>query len=125
MSGNPPAYVAVPGTLGQYLAPAVSPLTFGASIAVNAALGNVFPVTLTSSAGTLAAPANPRDGQSIKFPVTQGGAGSFTLAYASAYDFGAAGAPVLSTAAGAVDLIGFEYVASIAKWAFLGAALGN
>ena len=103
-----------------WLAPSVSALTFGSSVAVNAALGNAFSLTLTASTGTLANPANPVDGQLIRVRVTQGSGGSFTLAYGTAYDFGAAGAPTLSTAAGKVDVLAFEYVASISKWCFTG-----
>lgn len=113
------------GTMTGWLAPAVVALTFGTSIAVNAALGNVFAVTLTSSAGVLANPANPVDGQTIRVRVIQDATGGRTLAYGTAYDFGTAGAPTLSTAAGKVDLIGFEYVASLVTWVFLGSALGN
>ena len=106
------------------LAPVVVPLTFGGSIAVNAALGNVFTVTLTASTGTLANPTNPQDGQVIHVRVTQDGTGSRTLAYGTAYDFGTAGQPTLSTAASKVDIIGFEYVASLSKWCYLGGGLG-
>lgn len=113
------------GTLTTYLAPAVIQLAFASSIAVNAGLGNAFNLTLTASTGTLANPSNPVDGEKITFRITQGTGGSFTLAYGTAYDFGVSGAPTLSTAAGAVDIIGFEYVASISKWCYLGPALGN
>lgn len=112
------------GTMTGWLAPAVTSLTFGSSIAVNAQLGNAFNLTLTASSGTLASPSSPVDGQVIRIRVTQGTGGSFTLAYGSAYDFGAAGTPTLSTAAGKVDILGFEYVASISKWTFLGSGLG-
>ena len=62
------------------------------SIAVNAALGNVFAVTLTASTGTLANPTNAtRDGQPIRVRVIQDGTGGRTLAYGTAWDFGAAG----------------------------------
>src|SRR6185437_13971955 len=49
------------GTLTQYLAPAVVTLTFGATISVNAALGNDFRLTLTASTGTIANPTSPVD----------------------------------------------------------------
>lgn len=113
-------------TLPDYLAPAVSALTFVASgtTLVNAALGNAFDLTLTASTTTLGNPSSPVDGQVIRFRVTQGTGGSFTLAYGTAYDFGAAGAPVLSTPAAEVDILGFEYVASISKWCYLGSGLG-
>lgn len=114
-------------TLPDYLAPAAVALTFVASgtTLVNAALGNAFNLTLTASTTTLGAPSNPVDGQVIRFRITQGTGGNFTLAYASAYDFGASGAPILSTAAGKVDILGFEYVASLSKWCYVGPALGN
>ena len=115
-------------TFTGWLAPSVVALTFGSSIAVNAALGNIFRVTLTSSAGTLANPTfsagSQPDGQEIKIRVTQDGTGSRTLAYGTAYDFGAAGAPTLSTAAGKVDVLKFEWNAALSKWCFSGASLG-
>jgi hypothetical protein len=106
------------------LSPKVSALTFGGSIPVNAALANTFAVTLTSSAGTLANPTNPVDGQVIRIRVAQDATGGRTLAFGSAYDFGAAGSPTLSSAASKVDILCFEYIAALAKWCFLGAGLG-
>jgi hypothetical protein len=104
------------GTLTGWLAPAVVALTFGTTIAVNAALGNVFAVTLTASTGTLANPSNPVDGQPIRVRITQDGTGSRTLAFGTAWDFGAAGTPTLSTAAGACDYVVGEYNAAKGKW---------
>jgi hypothetical protein len=112
------------GTMTGFLAPAVAALTFGSSIALNAALGNAFAVTLTASTGTLANPSNPVDGQTIRVRVIQDATGGRTLTYGTAYDFGAAGAPTLSTGASKVDILGFEYVASLSKWCYLGAGLG-
>ncbi len=112
------------GTMTGWLAPAVAALTFASTVPVNAALGNAFNLTLTASTATLGAPSNPLDGQVIRFRITQGTGGSFTLACNAIYDFGAAGAPALSTAAGKVDILGFEYVASISKWCYLGSGLG-
>ena len=111
-------------TLPAYLAPAVTDLSFSSSIAVDAALGNAFNLTLTASTGTLATPSNPVDGEVIRFRITQGSGGSFTLSYGTAYDFGTAGSPTLSTAAGKVDILGFEYVTSLSKWCYLSAGLG-
>ena len=115
------------GTLTGALAPAVAPLTYGTSVAVNAALGNVFTLTLTASTATIAAPGNPVSGQVIEFDLTQGTGGSFTVAWASGsggFDFGTAGAPTLSTTAGDVDAVSFRYSASKGKWLCLGYALG-
>lgn len=127
-AGDVPALPYLPvagGTLTGWLAPAVVALTFGASIAVNAALGNAFAVTLTASTGTLANPTNPVDGQVIRVRVIQDATGSRTLAYGTAYDFGSGSAPTLSTAASKVDILAFEYVASLSKWCYLGSVLGN
>lgn len=110
---------------GPAVVPAVVPLTFGASIALQADFGNVFTVTLTASTGTLANPTNPQDGQTIRVRVIQDATGGRTLAYGTAYDFGAAGAPVLSTGPNKVDILGFEYVASLSKWVYVGSALGG
>jgi hypothetical protein len=111
-------------TLAAYLAPAVVTLTFGVTISVNAALGNDFRVTLTASTGTIANPTNPVDGQIIEFAIAQDATGSRTVAWGTAYDFGATGAPVLSTAASKVDLVGFKYHAGLSKWMCMGSALG-
>jgi hypothetical protein len=111
-------------TLTGWLAPSVVSLTFGASIAVNAALGNIFAVTLTASTGTLANPTSPVDGQLIRVRVTQDATGSRTLAYGNAYDFGTAGSPTLSTAANKVDVLAFEYNAALSKWCYFGSGLG-
>jgi hypothetical protein len=108
------------------LTAAVYALTDGATIAVPNYFGNVFTVTLGGNR-TMAAPASPVDGQVIRFRLTQDGTGSRTVSWNSVYDFGAAGAPTLSTAAGKTDIVAFEYVAtgSLDKWVCLGSQLGN
>lgn len=111
-------------TFTGYIAPSVASLTFGPSIPLNAAQSNVFSVTLSASTGALENPTNGVDGQIIRVRVTQGTGGPFTLAYGSTYDFGAAGQPVLSIAAGAVDVLSFEYNGAIAKWCYIGASFG-
>ena len=111
------------GTFTGSTAPAVSALTDGATIAVNAALGNVFTVTIAGSR-TLSNPTSPVSGQEITVVVTQGAGGSHTLSFDTAYDFGTAGAPTLSTSAAKVDILRFQYVAALSKWCFLYSALG-
>jgi len=115
-----PAYTR---SFGTGVAPGVVALADASTIAVNAALGNDFRVTLGGNR-TMGAPSNPVDGQDITFLVTQDATGSRTLSWNSAYDFGATGAPTLSTAASASDLIGFKYVAAKSKWCCLGSGLG-
>jgi hypothetical protein len=114
------------GTMTGWLAPAVATLSFVGSgtTLVNAALGNVFALTLTASTTTLGNPSNPVDGQAIRVRLIQDATGSRTIAFGTAYDFGTAGAPTLSTGASKVDILGFEYVASLSKWCYLGSGLG-
>jgi hypothetical protein len=127
MASNPSKYPSggfSGGTLTTALAPAVSALTDASTIATNAALGNVFTVTLGGNR-TMGAPTNPVSGQVIAYDLTQDGSGSRTITWNAAFDFGANGAPALSTAAAAVDEVGFRYNAALAKWICLGSALGN
>jgi hypothetical protein len=95
-------------------------LTDASSIAVNAALGNDFRVTLGGNR-TLSNPANPADGQKIIFQVTQPASGGpWTLSYGTSYLFSATlPAPVLSIGAGYTDLLGFVYNATLGKWLFV------
>jgi hypothetical protein len=114
--------------LPAYLAPAVAALTDGATISVNAALGNVFTVTLGGNRA-MGAPSNPVDGQVIRFRVTQDGTGSRTLTWNSVYDFGSGSAPTLTTTAYKTDILAFEYVATtidgspLDRWCYLGASI--
>jgi Pectate lyase superfamily protein len=109
-------------TFPAYVAPEVSSLTAsGGTVAVNAALANAFNYTVAAST-TISNPTNAVDGQVIRFRVTSGG--SFTTSWGTAYDFGTGSAPTLSTTSGKVDIIAFEYVASISKWCYLGSGLG-
>jgi hypothetical protein len=106
-----------------YVSPAVVNLTDAATIAVNASLGNDFRVTIAGNR-TVGNPSSPVDGQRITFQISQGTGGGFTLTWGSAYNFGAAGAPTLSTSAGATDVLGFIYNAAKAGWLCAGSALG-
>ena len=111
-------------TFTGFIAPAMAALTFGSSIAVNAALGNDFRLTLTASTGTIANPSNPVDGQRIDFQVTQDATGSRTVAWGTSYNFGAAGAPTLTTTASKTDIVGFIYNAAKSQWLYAGGAFG-
>lgn len=106
-----------------FVAPAVVNLTDAATIAVDAALGNDFRVTIHASRA-MGSPLNPADGQRITFQITQGPGGNFSIAWSSAYKFGAAGVPVLSTAGGETDVIGFIYNTTKSAWLCAGSALG-
>jgi hypothetical protein len=88
------------------LSPAVVTLSeSGGDVALDAADGNVFRLVLTASGWTLSNPTGYTDGQPIRVRLIQDGTGGRTLSYGSAWDFGAAGAPTLSTAANASDYL--------------------
>ena len=110
-------------TMTGWIAPAVVTLTDAATIAVNAELGNLFRVTLGGNR-TLGNPTNGADGQLIRVEVTQDATGSRLLSYGPAYDLGSAGAPALSTSAGAMDVLGFGFDAGAAKWRLLAFSSG-
>jgi hypothetical protein len=79
-------------------------LTDGANIATDAALGNVFTVTLGGNR-TLDNPTNLVAGRTYVWVITQDGAGGRTLAYGSYFDFPGGTAPTLSTGINDVDLL--------------------
>lgn len=81
----------------------------GATITLDGNTGFNFATTLATNA-TLANPSNFKVGQSGVHVITQDGTGSRTLAYGSNWKF-PGGSPVLSTAAGSIDLLSY-YVAS-------------
>lgn len=106
------------------VAPAVVTLADVALIAVDASQGNDFRVTIAGNR-TVANPSNPTDGQKIVFQVTQGGQGSNTLTFGSAYEFGAGlPQPTLSTAVGSTDLLAFIYNSAKGSWLFAAYVLG-
>ena len=123
--GASPALAAVQSTTVQSgaVAPAVVVLADAPTIAVDAAQGNDFRVTIAGNR-SVATPANPTDGQKITFQVSQGAGGSFTLSWGTGYQFSSGlPQPTLSTTAGQTDLLGFIYNANKGKWllvAFIG-----
>lgn len=63
------------------------------------------------------APANSYDGATLIFRLTMGGAGSYTRTWNEVYVFsGDFAGVVASTAVGSIDVVGFEYHATNAKW---------
>jgi hypothetical protein len=105
------------------VAPRVIALSYAATVEPDASQGNMFTLPLTGSP-TIAAPANPTDGETIEFLLTQDSAGSRVVTWAAAYLFGTPGAPVLSTGAGLTDLVGFKYSALLTAWLCVGSVLG-
>ena len=88
-------------------------LSDAASIVLNLNTGNNFNITIGASR-TLANPTNPTIGQTGQIYVVQGGSGSHTLSYGSSYKFSGGVPPVLSTNAGAIDLLVFNVRATTA-----------
>lgn len=82
-------------------------LTDAATVAVDASTSDVFTVTLAGNR-TLGNPTNLAPGQELFISVTQDATGSRTLAYANNWTFDG-GAPTLTTAANAVDVIVGRY----------------
>lgn len=123
--GDPGRTPATPIAALGIVAPSVAPLNqSGGNVSVNAAAGNDFRLTLTASGWTISNPSSPADGQSIVFHLAQDGTGSRTVNWGSAYNFGAAGAPTLTTTGGKTDVVGFRYNAALGKWLCVGSALG-
>lgn len=87
---------------------AISTLTDGATITPNFNSANNFTVTLAGNR-TLANPTNVTAGQSGSIFILQDGTGSRTLAFGANWDFAGGTAPVLSTAASAIDRL--DYIA--------------
>jgi len=89
-------------------------LSDGATISVNAALGDVFDVTLGGNR-TMAAPTNLTDGQTLIFRIKQDATGSRTITWNAIYDWGDNGAPTLTTTANKIDVVGGKYHAASNK----------
>jgi len=92
----------------------VASTTSAGTLTINCALGNAF-YLLTTETFTIAAPTNATNGQQFTLAVQQGGGGPHSIGFASS-TFAAAGgtAPTLSTTAGQVDYLAFEYVTGLA-----------
>lgn len=102
----------------------VVPLTDAATIATDASLGNIFDVTLEGNR-TLGAPTNPTSGQFIEYRIKQDGVGGHTLTYNAIFDWTVDVAePILSTGAGKIDSLLFQYNLGTTKWIAMASNLG-
>lgn len=102
----------------------VSALTDGATIATNAALGNIFDVTLGGNR-TFSNPTNPVDGQRITYRIRQDATGTRVPSWGTAFRFSTdIPQPVLSTTASKLDRVAFEYNATDSKWDCIGVSRG-
>jgi hypothetical protein len=104
---------ATPGALKA--AAAFQVLTDGANIAWNMALGLNGRVTLGGNRN-VSAPTNGWDAAPIMFHIGQDATGGRMLTWDAVFDWGAVGAPTLSTGANKVDFAFGFYSATTAKW---------
>jgi hypothetical protein len=86
-------------------------LTDAATVDVDMATGINFTLTIGGNR-TLGAPTNTKNGQAGEIIITQDGTGSRTLAYHANWKFAGGSDPVLSTAAGAIDVLSYKVVSS-------------
>jgi hypothetical protein len=89
--------------------------------------GSVLDLTLTASGWTFQPSSNQVNDQEITLRLTQGGLGGHTITWNTdpqGFNFGVAGAPTLSTGAGAIDILKFMYVNAKQAWCCTSAALG-
>lgn len=97
---------------GARLSSSVQSIASSANIAIDAATGNRFEVTLAQNA-TVANPSNlSANGQSIMLILRQDGTGSRTVTWGSAWKFPGAVAPVLTTVGGSIDVVIGEVIDS-------------
>lgn len=95
-------------------------LTDAATVDVDMSAGINFSLTIGGNR-TLGAPTNTKNGQAGEIIITQDGTGSRTLAFHANWKFEAGVDGILSTAAGAVDVLSYKVVSST----FILASLGN
>jgi len=99
-------------------------LTYGATLATDATLADLFRCTLTGPV-TLANPTGGVDGQMLRWEFKQDGTGGRTIAFGSKFVFGTDLPSVtLSTTAGATDILGAVYHAGDDEWRVLALAKG-
>jgi hypothetical protein len=91
-------------------------LTSGATVAVDASLGDYFTLTAAQSF-TLSNPTNPTDGQRLIVRILQDGTGSRILTLDTKYRLGTdIPTVVLTTAINKADYLGFIYNLAADKW---------
>lgn len=110
------------GPANTWAAAAEVTLTDAATIAVDLSTFINAVVTLGGNR-TLGNPTNEKVGQSGVIRIVQDGTGSRTLAYGSDWEFAGGVAPVLSTAAGAQDLLFYHVIAADRVYASLAKAI--
>ncbi len=93
-------------------------LSDGATVTPDLSTGINFSLTIGGNR-TLGAPTNTKNGQTGLIAITQDGTGSRTLAYHANWKFANGTDPVLSTAAGSVDLLFYQVISATSIYATL------
>lgn len=103
-------------TLSATLDLTIRTVTYGATMAIDAALGNKIAITLTGD-GTISNPTNAVDGRVLVFRLRQDGSGNRVPVWDTKYSFvGDLATVTLSTGAGKIDRVAFEYDSTDDKW---------
>ena len=90
-------------------------LTYGTTTTLDCTTANSFRVVLTGNITTFTV-SNPSDGQTITVRFKQDASGSRTIAWPASFRWAGGGAPLLSTAINAEDLLSAQYDATDATW---------
>lgn len=113
------------GNAAKPFAKRIVGLTDAANIAVNCNTTDIGTVTLGGNRTLTNPTGSPVDGQQLQLRVTQDGTGNRTLAFDTIYRFSSGlPQPLLSTGAGALDYLLFQYNATSVKWDFLAPVQG-
>ena len=91
-------------------------VTYGTTTTINCALGNAFRVVFGAGNITTLTVSNPSDGQAISIRFKQDATGGRTIAWPASFRWNGGLAPVLSTAANAIDLLSATYDATDATY---------
>lgn len=105
--------------------PHVVTLSYAATLNTDASAGDIFDVTLTGNT-TLANPTNAVDGKTIRWRITQDGAGSRTVTLGDKFVIPSSATSPLpfSTAASKTDVLAATYHAGRDKWDIVAFVMG-
>ena len=104
------------GVAGAVYTPEVAVAFSATTMAVDCTLSNVFTTTLTANVTAAPALSSPGDGQTITWFLTQDATGSRTMTWPTSFKWPGGVAGVLSTTAGAVDILNATYRSATGFW---------
>ena len=104
------------GVAGAVYTPEVAVAFSATTMAVDCTLSNQFRTTLTANVTVAPALSSPGDGQTINWFLTQDATGSRTMTWPTSFKWPGGVAGVLSTTAGAVDILNATYRSATGFW---------